>query len=226
MIHNSQKKLLVNIHRKIVSMLLIKGISTKILHAYFSPIILAVSLGSNHLGGTWMNLMLGLAISPSCFLWSSSKVYWKNSKEQRNTDKDVGRYVRECVCALLYIHNSEHLTTSMPINRKVVKENTGHWYNEMPQVLKRMRQIQTCWCVKMIAMYCSRDGSKFYIYKYLGYTETGNRSHPWDDSVNAGGHSLFLLNTWVLQRGYCRRKYSENGLFWTKVKLEMYICIF
>ena len=46
----------------------------------------------------------------------------------------------------------------------------------------------------MIAMYYSRDHSKVYIYKYLEHTETGNRSHPWDDS-GGGGHSLFLLNT-------------------------------
>ena len=196
-----------------------------------------------------MSLILGLAISPLCFLWSSSKVYWKNSKEQRNIDKDVCCYVRACGCvcacvcvcvwvsvrvgvcvrvrtrALLDIHNSEHLTTSMHINRKVVKQNTGHWYNEMPRVLKRMRPIQTCWRVKMIAMYYSRDHSKVYIYKYLEHTETGNRSHPWDDS-GGGGHSLFLLNTWVLLRGHCRRRYSENGLFWAKVKLETYMCIF
>ena len=137
----------------------------------------------------------------------------------------VGVCVRVRTRALLYIHNSEHLTTSMHIKRKVVKQNTGHWYNEMPRVLKRMRPIRTCWRVKMIAMYYSRDHSKVYIYKYLEHTETGNRSHPWDDS-GGGGHSLFLLNTWVLLRGHCRRRYSENGLFWAKVKLETYMCIF
>ena len=108
-----------------------------------------------------------------------------------------------CVCvharALLYIHNSEHLTTSTPI--------IGKWLNRIQDIdiMKCHRPIQTCWRVKMTAMYYSRDHSKAYIYKYLEHTDTGNRNHPWDDS-GGGGHSLFLLNTWVLLRGHCRRR--------------------
>lgn len=62
-------------------------------------------------------LNLGLGSFPFVFPLKFLKVYWKNSKEQRNIDKDVCCYVRACVCvrtcALLHIHNSEHLTTSM-----------------------------------------------------------------------------------------------------------------